>query len=107
MDWKDKLEIVAAKFPHRGIMVHHRVLPAPQADFAMKLAIHCGMVAGVEDGEDSTGRARGRRLNAEEVANYACDVAEAMFDRFERDGLMLAVPSLEELRRKDNGSPED
>lgn len=71
-----------------------------QMDLRGKLACdivrHCALVAAKADGEDSTGRQRLLELNAKEVADKACDMADAMVNNFEERGWLKPYPSMEE-----------
>lgn len=69
---------------------HH---PNDKASFAMSL-MEKGMLAAMQDGEDSTGRQKGRALTAEEVAQKACDIADAAFNQFHDRGWMAVIPPL-------------
>jgi hypothetical protein len=67
---------------------HHTAITL-EARASIALQIICtnsSLIAGVEDGEDSTGRARIRRCKAEEVAAYAFALADAFMDTCESRG---------------------
>ncbi len=51
-----------------------------------------GMVAAVEDGEDSVGRAKLRLLTPEELVERACTVATIAMQRFRDRGWTLELP---------------
>ena len=67
-------------------------LPMGIAATAHDIAKHLAMVAGESDGEDSSGRQKLRLMTPEEVATRACDIAEAMWTKFEARGWILDVP---------------
>lgn len=75
-----------------------------QMDIRGKIALdiirHCALVAAKADGEDSTGRQRLLELNAKEVADKACDMADAMVVNFEERGWLKPYPPLEEHMTK-------
>lgn len=65
----------------------------PIAELASSLAERWGMVAGVPDGEDSSGRSRIRPMTAEEITNHACETAECLYAEFDRRGWIDEIPA--------------
>ena len=76
---------------------HELKVPDLRAAFAMQCIERWAMVAGQPDGEDSAGRAKLRRLTANEVAAHACDCTEKAFAEFQNRGWLLEVPLLNAL----------
>ncbi len=67
-------------------------MPEPEATFAMQMLERWGMVAAMDDGEDSAGRQKIRVATPEELVWRACTVAEVAFAEFDRRGWMLKLP---------------
>ncbi len=65
--------------------------------FAMQCVERWAMVAGEQDGEDSSGRAKLRRMTPDELVAHACKTAEALSVEFTRRGWLVALPSHEEI----------
>jgi len=55
------------------------------------------MVAAEQDGEDTAGRQKLRRLTPEELASHACDTVDAMYRECRIRGWILSIPSLTEI----------
>ena len=70
----------------------------PIACFAARLITEACKTAFDADGEDSSGRQKGRRLAPKEVVDYCTDMAAVAYEEFERRGWLIDVPSAEELR---------
>jgi hypothetical protein len=79
------------------IQMNEREQLEREAVVALALIERWGMVAAVEDGEDSTGRAKVRMSTPEELVDRAFTVAKLAMDRARRDNLVHIFPSLEEL----------
>ena len=63
--------------PHRSsVVVYERVAPNLKARMAKEMVERWGCVAGMPDGEDSSGRQRWRLRTPEELAQHACDAAD-------------------------------
>ena len=78
-------------------MRHPRQIAGPIADMAREFAERWGMVAAIDDGEDSSGRHKLRLATADEVVNRANAIAEKLWDSWAEKGWIHDVPSLEEL----------
>lgn len=63
---------------HRSQIIKTHV-QSPVAELAAELARSYGMIAGIQDGEDSQGRHKLRLLTADEVINRANTIAEGLF----------------------------
>lgn len=57
------------------------------------------MITGIEDGEDSAGRAKLRSATVKEVVDRATEAAATAFEEFERRGWIIDVPPYEEIER--------
>ena len=64
----------------------------PQAEFAISLMKHFGVVAGKPAGEDSAGRQKGELLTPFEVVNRACQIADIGWQEFQKRGWILDIP---------------
>lgn len=97
-----KPEIVTG--PAHSLLVaalHRREVPNQEGEFAMRLIAELGKAAFDYAGEDSAGRAKGRRMTPHELVKYCCDVSQETFDEFTSRGWMIDLPSYEEIREKD------
>lgn len=74
------------------IVIHETEQPIFQARLAIALVERWGMVSGAEDGEDSTGRAKGRRLTPQEVVDRACETAEKLTDAIRSRDWFTKIP---------------
>ena len=101
MNEANTIEIVAVResdnFRMARPVIHHRETMTEKARMAAALLERWAPIAGTDDGEDSAGRAKIRRLNAAEVVEHACEIADRAIDSFRARGWMKAVPSLSEL----------
>lgn len=77
---------------HRLEMSH---AVGPIGDIAIKFAMEWGKLAFAEDGEDSTGRQKTRRLNVKEVVQDSIEAAELIFAELFARGHMVELPPLE------------
>lgn len=91
----------AGRFSEGGLPVHIVMHSSrsygDEAKFAMACVERWGMVAGMPDGEDSSGRAKLRLATPDELVNRACDLAARLSDEFSQRGWIGAVPSIEDL----------
>lgn len=108
MNESDTMEIVAVSesdnFRKPRPMVHELETMTRKARLATVLLEKWGPVAGADDGEDSAGRAKIRRLSAEEIVEHACEIADRAIDSFRARGWMKPVPSLSELEAQHKGT---
>ena len=105
----DTIEIVAVSesdnYRKPRPMIHDLEHMTRKARLAAALLERWGPVAGEEDGEDSAGRAKIRRLSAEEIVEHACEIADRAIDSFRARGWMKAVPALSELEAEHKSKP--
>lgn len=91
---------------HNQIVLHETEHANMEARIAIALMERWGMVAAMEDGEDSAGRAKLRLSTEEEVVKRACDCAEMAVEEFRRRGWMVPGPSWDELEVKNHDEEE-
>lgn len=75
------------------VSIQHQAVPNACASYAMDLAKHFALVAGIPDGEDTSGRQRLRLATPAEVASRACQVAEILFQQMGDRGWYHQVPT--------------
>lgn len=102
-----KLEYDDHKNRRTTIRVHDNELFQSEAKLASVLIEKWGMVQAVENGEDSSGRARMRLATPEEVIVRACDTAELALKTFREKGWVLNTPSLAEFEKFRDGISDD
>lgn len=85
---------VIEKKSYQGVevMVYKKSTPCQRAQFAMEL-ISRGMTVGIDDGEDSAGRAKGKENPPKELVERACQIADTAFNEFEVRGWILELPA--------------
>ncbi len=89
----DFLEIgYAGQFRPRGLILHNRKIPDARAVFAMQVIERWGMVAAIEDGEDSAGRQKLRLATISELVERAVQVSAAAFELFESRAWIVDTP---------------
>lgn len=74
---------------------HNTRLLDDEARFALSLVDRWGMVAGIEDGEDSAGRAQMRLATPQELVDRATAVTELLFQRIEAEGWIHHLESID------------
>jgi len=75
-----------------GVHIFAGQIYDPRADWAREMANHWGMVAGIQDGEDSQGRAKARLTTPEEVVDRACACAHLLWEQFNDRGWVIDIP---------------
>lgn len=73
----------------------HLELPAKMAAMFIE---RWGMVSGIQDGEDSAGRAKLRLATTDEVVGRACDMAALAMQEFEKRDWLTQAPSIDEAK---------
>lgn len=76
---------------------HERIILDFRARFAMECITRWAMISAVADGEDSSGRARVRRMTPDEITDHACACAEQAFLAFKAKGWLADVPPYADL----------
>ena len=77
-----------------GIVFRSAEVLGAEADLAVRLLEHWGLVASESDGEDSAGRHRIRRASPEEVVARALDTATLLYSEARKRGLLVSVPEV-------------
>lgn len=80
-----------------ALVKHSRKNIGPEAAFAMHCIERWAMVAAEQDGEDSAGRTRLRRMTPDEIVSHACDCADKAFAAFQERGWLVDVPDTQSL----------
>lgn len=78
------------------VQVYTTEVPTEEAKLAMSCIERWGMVAGMPDGEDSSGRAKLGLMPPDELVERAFDVAHLAFSEMRKRQLVLNVPTLDE-----------
>lgn len=81
----------------RKLQKHETELLEQEAGLAWTLIAQWGMVAGMEDGEDSSGRAKGRIQTPTELIERAFTTANLFFTEARKRGLIHIAPDLADL----------
>lgn len=84
------------KYGEVGVMTISDEVENFQAKLALQFISRWGMIAGIDDGEDSSGRAKSRLLSPEEVVKRAFDTAEAATKEIEKRNMWLKIEEKEE-----------
>jgi len=78
---------------------HENELLELEARVAIEFVTKWGMVAGMPDGEDSSGRAKLRLSTPEEVVERACVISELLFAEIrKRKDWVVDIPSIEAVK---------
>lgn len=95
----ERVEIRNSKINNRfDIHIALAEMPLFEARLATALLEKWGLAASMPDGEDTTGRAKLRLAEADELVKRACDIAQLSIAEFRKREWMLKVPSMEEVR---------
>ncbi len=95
---ENHLEIIAKKdYGHYTTGINALRVMDERSSFALSLVREAVKTAFAPDGEDSSGRQQGRRMEATEVVDFCFAVADATFAKLEADGRYMAMPTQEEL----------
>jgi hypothetical protein len=82
----------------KDIMIAPSEALEPEAEMACKMIERWGMVAAIEDGEDSAGRQKLRLATPEELVSRAFAVAKLVFSSARENGLFKDMtPLLDEV----------
>lgn len=99
---------IAISRSYDGIAVHTfmKNVGQPEAILAERLMLEAIKVAFGPDGEDSSGRQKGRRISPEELVDY-CLVASIEFhQQLQKRNLLVPFPSFEEQNKILDEAPE-
>ena len=78
-----------------------------EAEIALEMITKWGMVAGIPEGEDSSGRSKLRIATPEEVVNRACAATEIAMKAFRDRGWVLTLPDLQEVNSMNDEEDKD
>jgi len=81
------------------IAIHETNQPLLKARAAIEFIEKWGMVAGIEDGEDSSGRSKLRLATPKEVVERAIEITTLMFNAFDDLEWMHSLPTVEEAEK--------
>lgn len=84
----------AVQYGEAKVVYHARIVQDPVAELAYRLCERWGTIAGLPDGEDSSGRQKIALMPVDELVKRSCDTAQALFAEFDKRGLLLAIPPL-------------
>ena len=76
--------------------IYNKFVLGMEAKIAVEMVQKWGVVAAVENGEDSTGRARVKLMSTKELINRACEAAELLIEEFEKREWLLYLPGPKE-----------
>lgn len=75
------------------VLVYQKFALDPRAILAIELVKHFGVVAAAPNGEDTAGRQKIEMQNVDDLADRACDIAAALFSRFEQREWTIELPN--------------
>ena len=87
----------SASYKEKQVQIYDTQVLQPEAKLAFALLEKWGPVCMTSDGEDSTGRAKGRPLTPEETVDRAFEISELAYDEARRRGLILSLPDMENI----------
>lgn len=93
----DFIEYAKVDYGIPSALLLRKHIPSPQAEFAMELLRHNGILAGLEDGEDTSGRAKYRQELPSELVARAFEIAELTFDAMAERGWFHTNSSIEKM----------
>ena len=82
-----------------GVACHRRAVTNVRGAFALKLMEHFSLVAAKEAGEDSSGRAKVRLANPEEIVRHCCEVSDLAFSELESREWYVPFPEYKVVER--------
>ena len=80
--------------------INEREHPELEARLAFAFIEKWGMVAGMDDGEDSAGRQKLRLATPKEATDRAFEIAKLCLEKARENGLVHTTPSLDEMEVK-------
>ena len=72
--------------------VHFLTIPNQEATFALQMLERFGLIAGRDNGEDSTGRAKGELLPVAETVDRAFALSKGAFRHMREAGMLIEMP---------------
>ncbi len=71
---------------------YNKFLFGAEAKIAIEMVQRWGIIAAMDDGEDSAGRHRVRLMTTDELVQRACDSAQKLIKEFEKRDWLLELP---------------
>ncbi len=84
--------IIADRYKIKEPVLYSKFFLGMEAKIAIEMVQRWGMIAGVNDGEDSAGRSKVRIMTIEELVQRACDSAQRLTEEFEKREWLLILP---------------
>jgi hypothetical protein len=88
---------ISNTYGDKEVKVFEREFLTKEAAYAFELIQKWGMILGIEDGEDSSGRAKNRPATPQEVVDRAFEVTDLFFTRAREKGFVIDLPDLNEI----------
>ena len=88
---------VVKKYNEPHCLINENEHPELEAKMAISFIEKWGMISGMDDGEDSSGRQKIRMATPEEVVERAFQIAKLTMDTARGKGLIHKGPTFEEL----------
>lgn len=85
------------EYKHAKVLHHNRYELSNRARFACALLEKHATIAGVEDGEDSSGRQKLKLQAPKELVQHCIEVSDEAFKAFEELGWYHEIPPYEEV----------
>lgn len=89
------------------VRLYKTEVPNEVFTFAMLLIEKHAMVAGIEDGEDSAGRAKARIQSPEELVARSFKIAELAYNVARERGHIVALPDLNEINAEHDAARKE
>ena len=94
--WENDLQQCAVE-SYKGALIHNKRMPDQRGALVVEIVTRWGAVAGVPDGEDSSGRAKLRLQTVEEMTDRACKTVDAIYAEFEKRGWMVELGDYDKI----------
>ena len=88
---------VIKKYNEPHCLINENEHPELEAKMAISFIEKWGMISGMDDGEDSSGRQKIRMATPEEVVERAFQIAKLTMDKARKDRLIHNAPTFGEL----------
>ncbi len=89
---KDMGFMIADRYKLKDPVLYYKFHLGLEARIAIEMVQKWGMIAAMDDGEDSAGRHRVRLMTVEELVQRACDSAQKLIEEFEKREWLLELP---------------
>ena len=89
---KDIGFMLADRYKLKEPLVYTKFLFGAEAKIAIEMVQKWGLIAAIDDGEDSAGRHRVRMMTIGELVQRACDSAQKLIEEFEKREWFLELP---------------